>query len=213
MRNTQSKILITGGNGKLATELKKHLSGDYLGRNDLDFTKPIKLKTKYDLIVHAGAYTNVRKAEFKDKKKCFMTNVYGTFNLIQHYKTTPFIFISTEFAANPFVVYALTKKLGEEIVKTHPNHLIIRTLFKPNPFPFPKAYIDQYTQGDYVDVIANLLAKRIKSWNRKTNGLEHLGTGRKTMFELAKRTRPDVLPNSISDYMKETGLFIPKDYE
>ena len=209
----KDKILITGGNGKLATELKKHLPGYYLSRKDFDFTKPIILKKKYDLILHTGAYTNVKKAELEDKKKCFTTNTYGTFNLVQYYKDTPFIFISTEFAQYPFAIYALTKKLGEEIVKTHPNHLIIRTLFKPNPFPFPKAYKDQYTQGDYIDVIAKLLAKRIKKWNRKTSKLEYLGTGRKTMFELAKRTRPDVKPNSIFDYMKETGLFIPKDYE
>ncbi|OGI95618.1 hypothetical protein A2917_03655 [Candidatus Nomurabacteria bacterium RIFCSPLOWO2_01_FULL_42_17] len=209
----RDKILITGGNGKLATELKKHLEGDYLSKEDLDFTKPIELKTKYNLIVHAGAYTNVKAAEFEEKKECFMVNVYGTFNLTQHYKDIPFIFISTEYARNPLGVYALTKKLGEEIVKTHPNHLIIRTLFKPNPFPFPKAYIDQYTQGDYVDVIAELLAKKILDWNRKTSGLEYVGTGRKTMFELAQRTRPDVKPNSVQDYIAETGVLIPNDYE
>ncbi len=35
----QNKILITGGTGKLGTELKKHLNGDYMGSADLDFTK------------------------------------------------------------------------------------------------------------------------------------------------------------------------------
>ncbi|MFA6524257.1 MAG: sugar nucleotide-binding protein [Candidatus Paceibacterota bacterium] len=208
----QNRILITGGTGRLATELKKHLEGNYVGSKDFDFTQDIP-KEEYDLILHIGAYTDVKKAEFEDQKKCFMVNVYGTFNLVEYYKNTPFIFISTEFAHNPFGVYALTKKLGEEIVKTHPAHLILRTLFKPNPFPFPKAYIDQYTQGDYVDVIAELLAKKVKEWDRKTCKLEYLGTGRKTMFELAKRTRPDVKPNSVNDYIKETGMFIPTDYE
>lgn len=215
MKN-QGKILITGGNGRLATELKKHLPGEYLGKENLDFTKPIKLEKKYDLVVHAGAYTNVKAAEFEGKYDCFMANVYGTFNLVEHFRDTPFIFISTEYAKNPHNLYALTKKLGEEIVKTHPRHLILRTLFKPNPFPFPVAYKDQYTQGDYVDVIAKLLAKRVKKWNRETNKHkehEYIGTGRKTMFELAKRTRPDVKPNSIHDYMRETGLFVPSDYE
>ncbi|MEK7564211.1 MAG: sugar nucleotide-binding protein [Patescibacteria group bacterium] len=209
----ESKILITGGNGELATELKKHLKGDYLGREDLDFTKPINLEKEYDLILHTGAYTNVKNAELEGKDECFMTNVYGTFNLIERYKNTPFIFISSEYAHNPISIYALTKKLGEEITKTHKNHLIIRTIFKPNPFPFPKAYVDQYTQGDYVDIIAELLAKRVLEWDRKTSSLEYLGTGRKTMFELAKRTRPDVEPNSVEDYIKETGTPIPKDYE
>jgi dTDP-4-dehydrorhamnose reductase len=208
----KNKILITGGTGKLGVELKKHLSGHYVGSKDFDFTKPIK-KQKYDLILHMGAYTNVKKAELEGKKKCFMTNVYGTFNLVQNFKDTPFIYISTEYAHNPVDVYGLTKKLGEEIVKTHQRHLILRTLFKPNPFPFPKAYMDQYTQGDYVDVIAKLLAKKVKEWNKKTCKLEYLGTGRKTMFELAKRTRPDVEPNSVNDYFKQTGVLIPKDYK
>ncbi len=208
-------ILITGGNGKLATELKKHLPGDYLSKEELDFTKPITLEKKYDLIVHVAAYTDVKKAEFEERDKCFMVNAYGTFNLVEHYKNTPFVFVSTEYAKNPLGIYALTKKLGEEIVKIHPKHIIIRTLFKPNPFPFPKAYIDQYTQGDYVNVIAELLAKRITNWDKQNSSkdIEYLGTGRKTMFELAKRTRPDVLPNSVEDYIKETGIPIPKDYE
>lgn len=209
----ENKILITGGNGKLATELKKYIPGDYLSKEELDFTKPINFKKKYDLVIHVGAYTDVKKAENEDKEKCFMTNVYGTFNLVQYYMNTPLVFISSEYANNPIGIYALTKKLGEEITKIHPRHLIIRTLFKPNPFPFAKAYIDQYTMGDYVDVIAKLLAKRILEWDRETSSLEYVGTGRKTMFDLAKRTRPDVEPNSVEDYKKETGISVPKDYE
>ncbi len=208
----QSRILVTGGTGKLSIELKKHLDGHYVGSQDLDFTKKIE-KEDYDLILHIGAYTDVRKAETEEAEKCFQVNTYGTFNLVQTYKDVPFIYISTEYAKNPIGVYALTKKLGEEVVKTHSNHLIIRTLFKPNPFPFDKAYIDQYTQGDYVDVIAKLLSERVKNWDRKTSDLEYLGTGRKTMFELAKRTRPDVEPNSVQDYIKQTGVKIPTDYE
>ena len=209
----KDRILITGGNGRLATELKKHLSGDYLTKEEFDFTKPIKLKQKYDLIIHAGGYTNTLKAETDDKDECFRINVYGTFNLVEHYKNTPLIFISSEYAKNPICIYALTKKLGEEIVKSHSKHFIIRTSFKPNPFPFPYAYEDQYTQGDYVDVIAKLLAKRIKRWNRKTCELEYLGTGRKTVLELAKRTRPDVKPNRVDDFIKQTNVPIQKDYE
>jgi len=207
----QGKILITGGTGRLGTELKKHLEGDYVGSKDFDFTEHIK-KGEYDLVVHAGAYTDVKKAE-TEPKQCFLVNTYGTFNLVHTYVDTPFIYISTEYAKKPLNVYSLTKKLGEEIVKTHPNHLIIRTIFKPNPWPFDFAYEDQYTQGDYVDIIAKLLAERIKSWDRKSREIEYLGTGRKTMYELAKRTRPDVKPNRVDEYIKQTGLSIQKDYE
>ena len=202
---------ISGGTGRLAYELKKHLEGDYFGIEDFDFIYEVP-KKDYELIVHMGAYTDVKKAE-SEKEKCMLTNVLGTYNMVQAYKDIPFVYISTEWAFNPLGVYALSKQLGEEIVKTHPNHLILRTLFKPNPFPFTHAYTDQWTQGDYVDVVAKILADKVKNWD-KVSRTEFLGTERKTIYDLAKRTRPDVLPNSVDDYTKQIGMnIIPYDYQ
>lgn len=87
------------------------------------------------------------------------------------------------------------------------NYLIIRTLFKPNPWPFKYAFADQMTQGDYVDVIAPLIAKEIKKWDLKSKVI-YVGTGRKSMFDLAKRTKKDVKPNSVNDLPFKR----PKDY-
>lgn len=204
-----NNILITGGTGRLAAELKKHLQGEYVGIEDFDFIYDVPVKA-YDLIVHMGAYTDVAKAE-TEQEKCMLTNVMGTFNMVQAYKDVPFVYISTEYAKDPLGVYALSKQLGEEVVKTHPNHLILRTLFKPTPWPFPFAYEDQWTQGDYVDVVAKRLAEMIAEWDKKTSRLDYLGTGRKTILELARRTRPDVQPNKVDEY-KHSSL-IPKDYE
>lgn len=209
------RILVTGGTGRLAFELKKHLEAEYVGIENFDFIYQVP-KGEYDLILHLGAYTDVQKAE-KEVKKCFDTNVIGTYNLVETYKDIPFIYISTEYANKPLGVYALTKQLGEEVVKTHPNHLILRTSFKPTPFPFPYAYEDQYTQGDYVDVIAQVLADDIKNHiNTETLPCTtvYLGTGRKTMFEMAQLTRPDVLPNKVDDYNTKIGkILIPHDYQ
>jgi len=206
-----TRILVTGGTGNLAAELKPHLDAEYVGIEDWDFTYPIK-KGEYDLIVHMGAYTDVKKAE-TERSKCFMTNAYGTWNMVDTYKDTPFIYISTEWAHNPISVYALSKQLGEEAVKTLDNYLILRTLFKPSPFPFTHAYADQWTQGDYTPVIAKILAGIIKEWKRDTQETRFLGTGRKTVYDLAKQTRRDVLPNSVDDYTKAIGMnIVPKDY-
>ena len=172
-------------------------------------------KNKFDIVLNFAAESHVDRS-ILDAFAFIRTNVYGAYVLFESaraHQIPRFIYISTEFAEYPYCVYALTKKLGEEIVKTHPAYLILRTLFKPNPFPFSKAYIDQYTQGDYVDVVAKLLAEKVKSWDRKTSALEYLGTGRKTIFELAKKTRPDVEPNSVDEFIKQTGVSIPKDYE
>lgn len=195
--------LITGGSGLLGQHLK--LEGDRPTHQELDITKPIKPK-EYDLIVHMAAFTDVEGAETR-RKECFDVNVLGTMNLLEAYPTTPFVYISSEYAKNPVNFYSLTKSIAEQLVKTHPRYLIIRTLFKPRPWKYPKAFIDQYTQGDYVDVIAPLIEKEIAEWN-KQNRMVYIGTGRKTIYDLARQTR-DVEP-IMTDEIK--GVKIPKDY-
>ena len=133
-------------------------------------------------------------------------NVIGTQNLVNAYFDVPFVYISSEYAKNPLGVYAMSKAMGESVVKAHPHHLIIRTLFKPTPYPYEYAYEDQFTQGDYVDVIGKLIADEIKAWDGTSKTI-YVGTGRKRMIDLAKRTRPDVKPNRI------TNPIIPHDYE
>ncbi len=209
------RILITGGTGRLAFELKKHLDGEYVGIENWDFTYQVPVDD-YDLILHLGAFTDVKKAE-KEPNKCYETNVTGTYHLCQAFEKVPFVYFSTEYAFEPIGIYAKTKRWAEEIVKDHESPwLVIRSSFKPTPFPYTHAYENQYTQGDYVDVIAKLLAERVLKFLDDFEGdgtTEYLGTGRKTMFELAKRTRPDVLPNRVEDYIAQTGAPIPYDYE
>lgn len=212
---TKPHILVTGATGRLGAyivpELQKFFEVEAVGIENWDFTYPIP-KGKYDLVLHMGAFTNVRQAEV-EQNKCFQTNAFGTFQLVQAYKDTPFVYVSTEYAKKPLGVYALTKQLGEEVVKTHPRHLVLRTAFKPTPWIFPFAYEDQYTQGDYVDVIAKVMTTMIVSWDKETSKFAYCGTGRKTMLELARRTRPDTVGNKVDDYNKQIGQdLIPHDY-
>jgi len=159
-----------------------------------------------DMVVHCAAYTNVTKAE-TERRECFNVNVYGTLNLLEIYKDKPFVYISSEYAHKPVNFYALTKSLAEQLVMAHPNYLIIRTLFKPRPWVYPKAFVDQYTCGDYVNIIAPMIAEEIKKWDRQSKTI-YIGTGRKTIFDLARETR-DVEPMSVDD-IKDVKL--PKDY-
>lgn len=50
------KILITGGNGKLATQLKKYIKGDFLGKEILDLTNldDIAKLDSYDVVIHTA---------------------------------------------------------------------------------------------------------------------------------------------------------------
>lgn len=199
------KILLTGGSGLLGSYLT--LEADRPSHKELDITKPFVPKP-YDLIVHAAAYTDVQNAD-QHRIHCFNVNVAGTMNLLEAYKDTPFVYISTEYAHKPVNFYSLTKKLAEELVMYHDNYLIIRTLFKATPWPFEKAFVDQYTQGDSVDVIAPLIQEEIENWSGNGKRLVYVGTGRKTIYDIAVRTKPDVIGNSIKD-MK---VPIPGDYK
>ena len=197
-------ILLTGSRGRLGTELIKILRVPHTAFQG-DFTEPFQ-PTTVDIVVHAGAFTDVTGAEERPYE-CFQANVVGTFNLIQAYKDVPFVFISSEYAKDPLGVYAMSKAMAEKVVqKNHSKSLIIRTLFKPNPWPFEVAYEDQFTQGDYIDIIAKLIEEKIASWDKTTSELCYVGTGRKTMLELARRTKPNVTGNKI------TSPIIPKDY-
>lgn len=210
-----NRILLTGGSGRLGTEMQKHMKFLAPSQEDMDITKSRLYADGYyngqwniDAIVHGAAYTDVGKAE-KDQYECYNVNVNGTRNLLDAYPHTPFIFISTEYAWNPVNVYGYTKALAEELVKKHKAPwLILRTLFKPNPWPYESAFTDQYTQGDYVNKIAELIIYKIWEWNLKSD-TEYIGTGRKTIYDLAKRTKPDVKKGSVGDFKDYP---IPHDY-
>lgn len=216
------KILFTGGSGLLGTHLiplLKREDGDGLifprvtvdapSHAELDLEKEIAPED-YDLVIHAAAYTDVARAE-TDREKCFNLNVLATKRLVEAYKDTPFVFISSEYAHNPVNYYSLTKWLGELVVNEIAERcLIIRTLFKPNPFPWDKAFVDQWTQGDTIDRIAPLLCNDIFNWYGSKSEMIYTGTGRKTMYDLARKTRPDVGKCSIEEV---TGVKLPKDYE
>lgn len=205
-----NKIILLGGSGLLGTEIQKHLECDAPSHMQLDIMNSKFPDKKYDLVIHAAAYTNVDKAEV-EQEEVFNINLGGTLNLLYEYSLTPFVYISSEYAHNPVNMYSASKYAGELAVKClAERHLIIRTLFKANPWPHDMAWVDQYTEGDYVDVIAPLIVDEIKRWYRqKESKTVHIGTGRKTMYELALRTKPDVKPISLKDFI---GIRRPYDY-
>lgn len=201
------KILLTGSSGLLGKHLKIEAERPRSLDLNIEFQGDFRRFEGYDLIVHAAAYTKVEAAE-TERRKCYETNVTGTLNLLLAYPNTPFIFISSEYSHNPINFYSLTKAMAEQLVMSHTAPwMIIRTLFKPYPWPYEKAFKDQFTQGGYVTEIAPKIDKAIMEWDKKSK-LIYIGTGRRTMLELAQETKPDVIPNSI----KEMKVKIPSDY-
>ena len=138
-------------------------------------------------------------------------NVVGTANVVYAcrlygvrlvYISTDYVFdgrrgqYSPDDAINPTNKYAMTKAAGEYIVRTYDSSLVIRTSFCERVFPYEKAFIDQYTSRDYIDIISPLILKEASS---NKVGIIHVGTGRKSVYKLAKQRKSDVGILKISD--------------
>ena len=203
-------ILLIGGSGLLGKELQKYIRCDVPSHYELDIIHPKFIDKKYDYIIHAAGYTNVDMAEV-EQEKVFDINLGGTLNLLYEYGLTPFVYISSEYAHDPVNMYSASKYAGEVAVKClAEKYLIIRTLFKKKPWKHDVAWTDQWTEGDYVDIIAPMIISEIKVWkNQHESKTVNVGTGRKTMYELAKRTKENVQPVSLKDWR---GVKRPQDY-
>lgn len=194
-----NSILLTGGNGQLGTELQKHRDYVALNRNELELTDPANVERvlgrhAFDLIVHAAAYTNTLQPDTDpvEAAKCFATNVLGTRHLVEFAKC-PIIFISTESALHPYNFYILTKLQAENEMRLHRyGYTIIRTSFRCDPFEYQKACTDMYTIADTVTNIAPLVDRVVDE--PCTDELVYVGTGVKTVYRLARRSRLDVTP-------------------
>lgn len=190
------KILLTGGSGLLGRELQKYR--DYIApthiKMDIENLESVRIfvdKHNPDMIVHAAAYTDVAKPEKEPEEmaKCYLTNVIGTRNIVKAAGKIPIVYISTEYVLEPVNFYALTKLQGEKEAERAKNYHIIRTTFKPRPFEHPGACTDMWTIGDYVDVIAQMIDKFIQNPKGR---IIYIGTGKKTVYDLAKQSRPNV---------------------
>ena len=95
----------------------------------------------------------------------------------------------TEFGKNDESLYFVLSNFV--LLLRSINYLAIRTTQKKRPFQFPKAYTNQIGNFDYVDKIGELIIKLIES---DASGIYNVGTERKSMFDLALQTNPEVIP-------------------
>ncbi len=219
-------ILLTGGSGRLGTELQGLLPDVVAPPSDeLDLTQPESIaatleKYRPRTVVHAAAYTDVKGAE-TDRVRCWAVNVGGTRNLVKALGATPLIHISTDYVfygdtggyteddpVGPVRnYYALSKLVAEEVARVAPRHLVIRTSFRPREWPYKAAFEDVYTSQDYVDVIAPEVALAVRHLDAVPFDTLHIATERKSVYELARRRKGSVEPGSKT----AAGVDLPDD--
>ncbi len=226
------RTLLTGGSGRLGTELRAELPA--LGvevfappRTELDVTRLSTVSEAFeryqpDVVVHAAAYTDVAGAE-AEREACWASNVEGTRNVVLAlarsgakliHVSTDYVFwgdsggYAEEDAPGPVRnYYALSKLAAEAVAQTRPGSLIIRTSFRPREWPYPVAFEDVYTSQDYVDVIAPEVALAVRYASSIPHPVLHIATERKSVYDLARRRSPDVRPGS----RRDSQVSLPED--
>ena len=155
------KILITGANGQLGTEMKNILEAKspgitlYTDVEELDITDSKAVgefiaKNEITHIVNCAAYTAVDKAE-EDKALCAAINVDAVKNLASAadvagakiiHVSTDYVFDGTAHRpynesdkVNPVSQYGTTKRQGETaLLALAPNSIILRTAWLYSPY-------------------------------------------------------------------------------
>ena len=173
------KILLTGKDGQVGLALHKKLLslGDVIatGRHELDLGNPDAIKTfidktKPDIIINPAAYTAVNKAESEISlahqintiAPQIFTEKASELNIPIIYFSTNYVFdglknkpyIETD-QTNPQSVYGQTKWKGEEAVRSHKKHFILRTgwVFSPHEKNFLTAILKSIQEKNILYIV------------------------------------------------------------
>ncbi|MBY0518498.1 MAG: dTDP-4-dehydrorhamnose reductase [Bacteriovoracaceae bacterium] len=149
-------IYVTGANGQLGNELKRHLpDAHFLNRESLDLSnlnqvEEILKSTKISILINCAAYNQVDLAE-KEKELAFKINaevpgLFSRYSLKNKFKlihfSTDYVFdgkcsapYSEDQKAEPLNYYGQTKLEGEKrVMDENPNNLVIRTSWVHSQF-------------------------------------------------------------------------------
>ena len=217
------KVLVLG-DGLLGSEIVKQTNWDCISRkkDGFDITKNEFDFYGYDVIINCIAFTDTYS---NDKESNWNINYKAVADLVDYCNNfnIKLVHISTDYvytnsisdaSENDIPVhgnnwYSYTKLLADAYIELKSlNYLICRGTHKPNPFPYEKAWVNQWGNFDYVDVVAFLIINLVMSNNF---GIFNIGTEFKSIFDLAKKTNKNVKPAGKPDYVpKDTSMNISK---
>ncbi|MCT4616288.1 MAG: dTDP-4-dehydrorhamnose reductase [Marinifilaceae bacterium] len=178
------KVLITGANGQLGSEIKnlslqyaelEFIFTDYedLDISDFDYLEQFVLKNKPNFIINCAAYTNVDLAE-KESEIAFEINSESVMNLVavaEKYQLK-LIHISTDYVfdgtnnnpysenvkVSPIGIYGKSKQRGEQyVLDSSSESIIIRTSWLYSSFGnnFVKTMIRLGRERKEINVVAD----------------------------------------------------------
>jgi len=201
------KILVTGGDGRFAQELKKISSRyNFIFRNkkklDILSIKSIKKevnKFKPKILLHLAGLSRPMNVHDKKISKSIDLNIIGTANLVKvcSEKKIKIIFFSTSYvypgtkgnykendSLLPWNNYGWSKLGAESSVQMYKNSLIIRACMTEEPFAHKFAFTNVKSNFIFHNQFAHLLIKVI---NKK--GIINIGGKSQTIYNFAKKTK------------------------
>ena len=205
MKKKLSKIVISGGNGRFASVLKKTVSSKnyfFPNKKKLNILKPEtierylkKIKPKY--FIHAAALSRPMKIHETQISKSIDLNIIGTCNVVKICKKLKIklIYFSTGYVypgtkgnykehdpLKPINNYALSKLGGECAVKMYKNSLILRITMCEKPFIHNSAFYDVKTNFIFQDDVAKQIPKLINK-----SGIINIGGKTQSVYNFAKK--------------------------
>ncbi len=218
--------MLTGGSGLLGTELRK-LDPAILApsHSECDILQPESMHAFFtahpiDTVIHAAAFTSPPLVD-KQPLQAMRSNIVGTANVVGLCSEfgARMVYISTDYIFKgdrgryreddellPQNLYAWSKLGGECAARMYDRSLTIRTSFCEPVFPYDKAFVDQYTSRDSVEVIAPIILRL--AIMPELTGVIHVGTVRKTVKDLAQKLGKSDVGNLHRD---EVAFSVPHD--
>lgn len=210
-------ILMSGGTGKLATEILKN-NTDYEihapTKSEMDITNIDDIRSYInevnpDIFLHPAALTRPMVMHDENPDLSIRTNIIGTSNVVLACmeKNIKVVYISTDYVYPGFVgdykeddyllpvnKYAWSKMGGECAVKLYDNSLILRCCISDKPFSHPKAFIDVKKSMIYNTDAAKIILKLLNEF-----GVINVGGVNRTVYDFVKETNPDIQTISIKE--------------
>ena len=204
------KIIVTGGDGRFAKELRKVKSNyKFIFRNKKQLNilslNSIKknIKTfKPNYLLHLAGLSRPMSIHDHNINKSIDLNIIGTCNLVKmcSEKNLKIIFFSTSYvypgkkgnykekdAVLPWNNYGWSKLGAESAVQMYRNSLIIRACMTEKPFVHKQAFDNVKSNFIFHEDIAKILIKLI---NKK--GIINMGGKSQTIYKFAKKYKKNI---------------------
>tara|TARA_B100000035_G_scaffold214622_1_gene183931 strand:- start:48 stop:758 length:711 start_codon:yes stop_codon:yes gene_type:complete len=205
LKKKLTKIVISGGNGRFASVLKKTSSSkNYFFPNKKKLNilniKSIekylkKIKPRY--FIHAAALSRPMKIHEKQISKSIDLNIIGTCNVVKVceklgikliYFSTGYVYPGTkgnykeDDPVKPINNYAFSKLGGECAVRMYKNSLILRITMCEKPFIHKSAFYDVKTNFIFQEDVAKYIPKLLNKF-----GIINIGGKTQSVYNFAKK--------------------------